>query len=521
MATRRKKSMKSRRRRSSRSQLVAILHPRLAVAKGRVATRDPRATEINQALRSAQAKLVRTFASDHSGLRFRSGPQPISARLPPLASYFDVRVPKAREARLLDHLLKCDGVLGVYVQPADDAELEQVTAAPPAPAALRRPARLARSAPSLAAGVLPARTLAAPAAARAVAAAPVVPPHPFTWDSDFLQRSAANRNRYAIGANSVIIDRATNRPASGISGFPFLDIDRRNAAVAGAQIVWNAWYLRARASQTKSPLTIKLITPPASELTSRPCEHRAYYFEGRASGTFPPAAGFYSELLDDKQARVLTERGWGGFDDVLTGRIDGVVRPLGAAFRPHRVRHLDIALDDLSVWSGNIPECGWSLVGTSTLDVFVSSVKGTLTRGSGGEWETGNPPSAPSLVDPWANGAGTTHLKVPRTVYEVAGRPIESWYDYVSHRLFVDVDTMFIYARELRKSPNEILRTIQADFAPAWSEDRSYSVPMSSVLKAADNETRQWTFVLAGNGKKPYHFNCSHLEPHMFTPSNV
>jgi len=110
------------------------------------------------------------------------------------------------------------------------------------------------------------------------------------WDADFEAATAKNAGRYDVNESGTIVEKGTDKPATGIYGLPF-KIDPQDPG-AGVKVMWNAYYSLWRVAGTHDVLAMVWIGSKAKQREAILDSHLLFY-EGA-----PPSRAPKSNPLD-------------------------------------------------------------------------------------------------------------------------------------------------------------------------------------------------------------------------------
>jgi hypothetical protein len=95
------------------------------------------------------------------------------------------------------------------------------------------------------------------------------------WDADFEAATAKNAGRYDVNARGTIVERGTDKQATGIYGLPF-KIDPQDPG-AGVKVMWNAYYSLWRVAGTHDVLAMVWIGSKAKQREAVLDSHLLFY----------------------------------------------------------------------------------------------------------------------------------------------------------------------------------------------------------------------------------------------------
>jgi hypothetical protein len=323
-------------------------------------------------------------------------------------------------------------------------------------------------------------------------------PPPFVWDRYFTAATSKNgEKQYSVGPDRHNPDQSgvvvsNGEPVTGIYGLPFPHVNENDENV-GARIAWNVRYLKARLGQAKLPLIAYIMGSPDNERAVQDINYYVYYFDGREK-PFETVDddSIWRHLFVTDDFKLYTEWHVRRSNDwfLERDRVGHATSPVPRTVDTGRIAKTAMAPDDMALWSGRNEDFRWTLVGISAIPILYNRTPGHLDdNGTGGrQWFTTPYFDAPTIKgDPWQGVDTGTHSTVDRRVFVIEGVPLVSEpYVYTSHQLYVDAETFFLYRRVLLNSGNPI-RTINADFAPAWSADGSRSFELSSLASSINH----------------------------------
>jgi len=364
----------------------------------------------------------------------------------------------------------------------------------------------------------------------------------FKWnyntDAAWRQASASNADKYDIGTNDEIIEKATGNRPSYVYGEPFPNIDWKKDPKAGAKLIYNMDAKGSRPGQLNMGYNLNWIGQDGFEREVYGTWF-TYYFWDRPDGQISNPAGYLSaEIVKPRKPYDVS-----GIVSLSTRSIDGNadqnytyvpairrVKKLSATTRSSPMMGSDFVNDDAYNWYGKSESMKWKIVGQKIILMPVDhwAIKGPakFTKKPDGSWEKpGNlrgPLNGYEASDwkgaPWAPA---DCIWVPRMMYIVEATAKDEYYNYGNTVFYVDPLGGFIY-KVVKDKAGEYWKTGIVTYVPAeW--DNKICISVASWQTMVDEKSHHATntncFGTVGNNTMTHIYMDPDVSTALFSPT--
>jgi len=299
------------------------------------------------------------------------------------------------------------------------------------------------------------------------------------WDADFEAATSKNAGRYDVNARGTIVEKGTDRQATGIYGLPF-KIDPQDAG-AGVKVMWNAYYSLWRVAGTHDVLAMVWIGSKAKQREAVLDSHLLFY-EGAPPSRVPKQNPL--DLAQQTHALVTTPADLNGTASLAwrfrdPGKADQAwtyvpalrrVRQISPANRSDGFLGSDLSQDDGAIFDGKPEDFEWKMIGERTALVLVdpTSLAGKVKRtarpdgGYDEEWPAGQ--KVVGYQDPTWTGlawAPISPVLVQRKIWVVEAKPRDPYYLFARIELGIDQETFQGVSSRKFDAQGALLRSLQ------------------------------------------------------------
>jgi hypothetical protein len=281
----------------------------------------------------------------------------------------------------------------------------------------------------------------------------------FRWEDDFTAATAANRDRFKISEQGGIVEVATGKQPDLIYGFPFPEIDAKDAD-AGIKILWNAYYGYWYLGNSHNAVRLVWVGPKNVDREAGQDVHFLYYDGQSAAYRIPNPLNLLMQFIstatypaDLQGTTALTWRYRDpGKRDSSWAFVPALrrVRAVSPSNRSDGFLGSDMSQDDGPFFDGKLEDFNWKLVGDSEQLRYVDplSLEGKSTSRwlPEGGWRAVWDPEMKSVgfQDPaWKGIAwapiGPQLAKRPMWIIEAV--PKDRYYLYGKIELYIDKET--------------------------------------------------------------------------------
>ncbi len=358
-----------------------------------------------------------------------------------------------------------------------------------------------------------------------------------SWESSFLEASAANADRYDIDANGGLIDRHSGVRPPHTYGFPFPQINAEDPR-AGVKVMWNAALATYKYGRLFNPFAVTWIGRNGFEriikgqvfgiafdfqpeqLPNPDRTETRDLFQGLSPASAEGTITLTWRYLDQRPDSV-----W-GYTPALRR-----IRQLTAANRSDPFLGADVAQDDGLLWLGKNQSFTWKLLRAQ--DVLVGAVVTShvqlvpgQSHAGGQEWKS--PATFPGirlgLAAPGWRGAPWLPANltwVSRPAWVVEGEPKDPYYNYGRQLFYIDRVTYKIYYKVIHTRAGEYWKTLFNDLGIGVTPDGERRYVMAGGLVAVDDRAGHATFASGNAPDFITEYNSARARPELFTLSGM
>jgi hypothetical protein len=338
-------------------------------------------------------------------------------------------------------------------------------------------------------------------------------PDTFVWPKDFLEASAKNDGRYAIGEHGEVVEKATGKQPAYIFGFPFPKIDPKDPQAA-SQILWNFYYRTWYFGSLRVMSQVNLINARALERRTDQNVHFLYYDGVPERERMSNVQNFSLQQLivvrSPTDLNGTAALSWRYRDptkrDNAWAYVPALrrVRAVSPANRSDGFLGSDMNQDDGAFFDGKVEDFTWRMKGEAEALRFVDPIN--LRREGehhvwlqSGGWRI-NWPDIKTLgyMDSSWTGAGWAPISgalAKRPFYIIEGIPKDKYYLFGRLELYVDKDTFqgawnrkFAWSGELLNSFQIMAFIPRADPRPDGGVD--YNQGSTMAFQCVENIKR-------------------------------
>jgi len=277
------------------------------------------------------------------------------------------------------------------------------------------------------------------------------------WDDTFEAASARNVDRFDVNDRGTIVEKGTDKPATGIYGLPFrIDAQDPKAAV---KVMWNAFYSLWRVAGTHDVLSMVWIGPKAKQREAVLDSHLLFY-EGvpRAPKENPLNLAQQTHALVTSPADLngTASLAWRFRDpakqDQAWTYVPALrrVRQISPANRSDGFLGSDLSQDDGAIFDGKPEDFEWKLIGERQALVLADprslagEVKRTKRPDGGYEEEWPEDQKVVGYQDPQWTGfawAPLAPVLVQRKIWVIEAKSRDPYYLFGRIELGIDQET--------------------------------------------------------------------------------
>ena len=339
------------------------------------------------------------------------------------------------------------------------------------------------------------------------------------WDADFEAATAKNAGRYDVNARGTIVEKGTDKQATGIYGLPF-KIDPQDPG-AGVKVMWNAYYSLWRVAGTHDVVAMVWIGSKAKQREAVLDSHLLFY-EGAPAARAPKSNPL--DLAQQTHALVTTPADLNGTASLAwrfrdPGKADQAwtyvpalrrVRQISPANRSDGFLGSDLSQDDGAIFDGKPEDFEWKMIGERTALVLAdpTSLAGKVKRTPrpDGGYDEDWPPDQKVVgyQDPTWTGLAWAPLSpvlVQRKVWVVEAKPRDPYYLFARIELGIDQETFQGVSSRKFDAQGALLRSLQFLIAAPQTIElggESVRLPASSMGYALAENLKQDRATVAG-----------------------
>jgi hypothetical protein len=299
------------------------------------------------------------------------------------------------------------------------------------------------------------------------------------WDADFEAATAKNAGRYDVNKSGTIVEKGTDKQATGIYGLPF-KIDPQDPG-AGVKVMWNAYYSLWRVAGTHDVLAMVWIGSKAKQREAVLDSHLLFY-EGAPPSRAPKQNPL--DLAQQTHAVVTTPADLNGTASLAwrfrdPGKPDQAwtyvpalrrVRQVSPANRSDGFLGSDLSQDDGAIFDGKPEDFEWKMIGERTALVLAdpASLAGKVKRTvrPDGGYDEDWPPDQKVVgyQDPTWTGLAWAPLApvlVQRKIWVVEAKPRDPYYLFARIELGFDQETFQGVSSRKFDAQGALLRSLQ------------------------------------------------------------
>jgi hypothetical protein len=299
------------------------------------------------------------------------------------------------------------------------------------------------------------------------------------WDADFEAATAKNAGRYDVNDRGTIVEKGTDKQATGIYGLPF-KIDPQDPG-AGVKVMWNAYYSLWRVAGTHDVLAMVWIGSKAKQREAVLDSHLLFY-EGAPPSRAPKQNPL--DLAQQTHALVTTPADLNGTASLAwrfrdPGKADQAwtyvpalrrVRQISPANRSDGFLGSDLSQDDGAIFDGKPEDFEWKMIGERTALVLADpaslagKVKRTVRPDGGYDEEWPVDQKVVGYQDPTWTGLAWAPLSpvlVQRKIWVVEAKPRDPYYLFARIELGIDQETFQGVSSRKFDAQGALLRSLQ------------------------------------------------------------
>ena len=299
------------------------------------------------------------------------------------------------------------------------------------------------------------------------------------WDADFEAATAKNAGRFDVSARGTIVEKGSDKQATGIYGLPF-KIDPQDPGAA-VKVMWNAYYSLWRVAGTHDVLAMVWIGSKAKQREAVLDSHLLFY-EGAPPSRAPKQNPL--DLAQQTHAVVTTPADLNGTASLAwrfrdPGKQDQAwtyvpalrrVRQISPANRSDGFLGSDLSQDDGAIFDGKPEDFEWKMIGERTALVLAdpTSLAGKVKRTArpDGGYDEDWPPDQKvvGFQDPTWTGlawAPLTPVLVQRKIWVVEAKPRDPYYLFERIELAFDQETFQGVSSRKFDPQGALLRSLQ------------------------------------------------------------
>jgi hypothetical protein len=330
------------------------------------------------------------------------------------------------------------------------------------------------------------------------------------YESKFMQQTAANKGKYKIASNQLLLDSASGQLAKYAFGFPFPEIDLKDPN-AGQMIMENAQACREHCGTTSTAAIQQWINENQMEREITACALYFYYFQRLDGEVENPnnyrklsisnvLAPFDLRGTSSMNLEYLDERENTNFAYVPMLRR---VRRTSAAATSDPVMGSDICPDDAMGWGGKNFWMDWKFLGEKTILCMLppdTSATISTPNPDGSINKTDIPIKAGYEVPGWKGAAyfPADITAVPRECYMVEGNPHDPYYNYGKQIFYVDKVGHNIWYKQVYDRSGQYWKTVNIVWSKNEAGDRwmAYDTPVYPIIDDKTNHST-WARILS------------------------
>jgi hypothetical protein len=364
---------------------------------------------------------------------------------------------------------------------------------------------------------------------------------PLEWDAEWRAAVEWNRQHLDVDAVGTITDKTTGKQPPYVLGFPFPDIDEKDAH-AGIKVLWNYFYQFYHNGNRRNRVELTWLSAKGIDRKAGQDVYFLYY-DGQPREWAPKENPqnmlfqFVASTLDPADLQGTTALSWRYRDadrrDAVWSYVPALrrVRPISPTNRSDGFLGSDMSQDDGGFFDGKPEDFVWKLVGQKDQLVFADPYRLAnecqSTALDGGGWQTAfkDVPMSGFQHPTWKGSpwAPVSHALLKRRVWVVEGTPKDRYYLYGTIQLHIDAASFQGSWNRKFSWKGELLNTFQTSgTGPNRSPDGGKHFFSSgpggcAMAQIAENVKLNRATVSAVDPKtKPVNWSAIPIEPSYF-----
>jgi hypothetical protein len=278
------------------------------------------------------------------------------------------------------------------------------------------------------------------------------------------QSMEANKGRFDVDANDLMVDLKTGKIPESILGVPFPEIDPKDPK-AGTKLMYNKYYHCYACGNINYPFAARWVGRNSGFEREVICDYKQYPLDGYAGAKEQKNSENLERMVlilvlapfDIKGTNILNWRYRDDRQDSTFGYVPAIrrVRRMSPANRSDSFIGSDACIDDAWTFDGKVITMDWKFAGKRDgLVAFLDPEPARFEIDENGSWVTSKQVKDPVYgyqKEGWqgAPWMPTNLVWVKRPMYVIELKPKDPYYNYGPQEFWVDAENQILTVRKV------------------------------------------------------------------------